>query len=226
MSLRTPSKRQVHEGSTIKIYDRAGQLQGRAKLLYRKPSKFVQDNLPYARHEKGNQVQNPTIWIWSYERWIVEWIEHGYYRPGDRNSTEVNYFVKIATNHPAQYDINNVAAEPTGRVIFLEEEGVLSKGGKYLPAAVKSLNKLAGRMRADIVVWTHDVKQVRDRFEIHGVKRRVIGYLDSRSCRFADCVQEYLETNEVERYVIVTGDTNIESDHVIKAHPKKGLVVR
>lgn len=80
----------------ISIYRRDGSLRGRAILLERVRSNYIEDDLPYILQEKKNDYQEPTCIVWSFQRWKIKWAEHP--RLEDKtDAVEVHYFLKMTS---------------------------------------------------------------------------------------------------------------------------------
>ena len=53
------------------------------------------DHIPYIKKESDNPVQAPTCYIWTKERWLVE------YPDGFRTHRYIDFFLFIRTQHPS-----------------------------------------------------------------------------------------------------------------------------
>lgn len=238
MSLRKPSRMDIQTDNIVPIVNREGKVLGTAKLIKRRPSRTIQDNLPYVREQvkrtSGDEDdipetgQKPTLYIWSYERWEVEWIKHGYYRPGDRTCTEVNFYECTTTDYPSFVDLNtegNKGVNPSGLYVFLEEEGVLSLDQEsYEEEAIKCLRRIKRSLDGEIIIYTHNPIQVKLRWELHKMPYRIFEFLSTEKS-FARQIKHFLSVNPVEDYVILSGQSGVLGDRVIQADPETGLIL-
>lgn len=271
MSLRSPKKRDIQVGKSVDVYDGEGTRRGRAKLIRRRPSRYKQDNLGYVKkqvkHCSGDEddvppedsttnkgPQKPTLYIWSSERWEVEWEEHSYYRPGDRNCTEVHFYVCTTTDYPSFVDVNTignkgVAAE--GLYIFIEEEGVLPvENGKYKHTAVKALERIKRSIDGEVVLYTHNPAQAKERWELSKIPFRIFDFLTDAEDALEDeeleentqetAIKKYqtpyarailsyvekLDDQAIEDYIIISGVSRVIGDRVIQTDIKKGLQLK
>lgn len=229
MSLRKPSKKDLVVGKTVEIYDGEGNLKGKAKLLRRKPSRFIQDDLPYIRYEKKNTTQQPTCYFWAQERWEVEWVEHNYYRPGDRNCVMVHYFLTMTTDYPSFVDINTIGNKGVsldGLFIFIEERGVLTLNGEaYSQEAVKALKRVKKAFNGEIIIYDHNPLQVKERWDIAKLPFRVFDFL-STEVSFEEAIANYLETTEWTDYTILAGESHVKNTRTIQCDTSRGLILK
>lgn len=189
--------------------DRRGQEKGTALLIERKPSAYLADSLPYVYREKSNPVlEETTIEVRSFERWVVEWVEHDYHRKGDRSAVEVHYFVKTTTQHPSYSEPIYLDHQTTGKYIFTEDEGVLSIGGEYQDYAFEALKVAQKKFRGEIIVWTHHPIQVRQQFEIYNVGR-VMEFLSVDST-YEEAVINYIYEHEPKDFMVISGDSSVK----------------
>lgn len=219
MSLRKPTKRDLAVGKIVDIYDGEGVLKGRAKLIKRQPSRYVQDDLPYIRYEKKNNTQQPTCYFWAAERWLLEWVEHSYYRPGDRSCTMVHYFLTMQTDYPSFVDINNIGNKGVsidGLYIFIEERGVLSLDGEtYEPEAIKALKRVKKAFNGEIVLYEHNQLQAKERWDLAKIPFRIFDFLDTEMA-FEESIADYLDKNEWSDYTILAGQSKVNNTRVIQ----------
>lgn len=228
--LRRPNKKDLQIGKEVDVYDRDGTLRGRAILIKRAPSRYVQDGLGYIKHESTNSTQEPTLRVWSYERWLIEWVKHNYYRTGDKTCTEIHYFVCVTTDYPSFVDINSTGNKglsgTDGLYIFLEESGVLSIDGEnYTAEALRALKRVKKGFNGEIVVYGHSPHKTKGNWDINKVPYRIFDFL-SNDMTFAEAIQDYLDRNEVEDYVILSGNSHVKGDRVIQADSETGLKLK
>ncbi len=230
MSLRKPNKRDLQTGKVVEVYDRGGTLKGKAKLIQRKPSRYFQDGLGYIKLERTNKDQEPTLYIWAGERWLIEWVEHNYYREGDKTCTEIHHYICTTTDYPSFVDSsctgNKGLAATEGLYVFLEEGGVLTVNGTdYTPEALKALKRVKRACDGEVVVFSHNPLQVKEHWELNKVPYRIFDFL-SADMTFGEAVQDYLDKNEVEDYIILSGDSYVRGDRVIQTSPEIGLKLK
>lgn len=249
MGLRNPEKSEIRRGNTLEIINRAGETLGIGTLIDRCPSKLVQDNLPYVKNEnrQGPKKKRSTyMHIWSYERWLVEWVSHSYYRKGMRTCVEVNYYVKTTTDYRSGFDINfGQECSEYNRYIFIEEQGVLvTEKASYPKIAVQALNRISKSFNGELVVYTHNKIQTREHFELNGVRKRILAFLDTerqstaleaidefteeqnfvdRNISFQEAIAEYVERVDAEDFLILAGNSHVEHARALRIDPKIGL---
>lgn len=235
--LRKPNHRDVAVGKTIPIVSREGVTKGKAKLIERRPSRYIQDGLPYIRHESPNgspeEGRNETLYIWSYERWVVEWVEHPYHRPGDRTMEEVNYYVRTTTDQASfasillDADGNPVVntggfgkAERSDLFIFIEEAGTLYLGKREYPDHVlQALKRVKRAINGNILLYGPDPDEIRHRWDYNKIPFRVLDYLPS-TVTFGDAVTQYLKSHPWEDYVVLAGKSGTSGQRVITCGPQ------
>lgn len=226
---RRPNKRDLQVGNKVTLRQEDGEEQGTALLLARKPSRHKGDHLPICGYESKNDIQKDTMYLYSTERWLVEWVEHPYYRKGDRNHKEVLYYMGRFTDHPSYVDINmmgNRGCPPDSIAIFLEEQGVLTLDGiTYLPSALKSLDRLKKGFNGEIIIRSHNPLQVKERWELNKIKHRIYDFLPTDQS-FAEGIKEYLENNDIEDFVVISGVSRVRGSAVIQTDITKGLILR
>lgn len=226
---RRPRKQDLQVGNVIPIKQESGEDIGIAKLLSRKPSRHKTDNLPICLTESKNDIQKDTMYLYSTERWLVEWIEHNYYRKGDRTHKEVLYYMGKFTDHPSYVDINlfgNRGCPPDSVVIFLEEECVLTLDGEnYLPSAIKSLDRLKKGFNGELILFAHSPLQVKERWELNKIKHRIYDFLPTEQS-FAEGIKEYIENNDIIDYAIISGVSRVRGSRVIQVDTTKGLILK
>jgi hypothetical protein len=216
-------------GKVVEIFDGEGKLKGKAKLIKRSPSRYELDHLPYVKYEKPNDTQEPTLYIWSSERWLVEWVEHSYYRPGDKNMTSVHYYWKTTTDMNSFVDVNSIGnkgVSQEGLYIFLEEDGVLmtDSSGVYSTDAFKALKRVKKAFDGEIIIYTHNPSQVRIRWELNKIPYRILDFIHNE-VPFDEAVQEYLRDVDFEEYMILTGVSTSIDPRAIKCG-KGGLKLK
>lgn len=278
MGLRKPGKKDIKSGSIVDIFDREGIREGKAELIRRAPSKYIQDGRPYIRHDRGpdddierviieqegakkwcvydeamqcisechDTKESAVSWavkndyevvdafvgssyIWSYERWLVEWINHPRLRKGDRSTVEVNYFVKLAKAAPCMYDNEITPQETSIRLLFLELTGTIQLSGEV--CCVTDLNKVwRSFKKPDCVIFTHNQLQAKELFELHGVKARIAGFIDPKEFSFEEGILSYLEEHSWEDFLVLTGDFDSKEfkhkeikERTIRSNPNEGL---
>lgn len=230
-TLKKPIQREVFEGAEVDVVNREGVIQGRAKLLHRCPSKWTEDNLPYVMKElddKDNKVRDKYSYIWSYERWLVEWINHAYYRPGQRTCTEINYFIHTRINHDSKYELcfgtRFKPQDNFNKYIFVEEQGTLiTPIAKYPKPAVKALNKVYKIYGGEVVMYSHNNQNdTRKNCAKAGVEPRILTFLNP-STSFEDSIAEYVETVDSNDFMILSGVSKIRHNRVIHIDMNKGL---
>lgn len=228
-SWRRPTKQDLQVGNTVIIRDEQGQERGIALLIGRKPSRHKTDNLPICLSESKNDIQKDTMYLYSTERWLVEWVEHPYYRKGDRNHKDILYYMGKFTDHPSYVDINlfgNRGCPPDSLAVFIEEEGVLSLDGEtYLHSALKSLDRLKKAFNGEIIIFAHSPLQVKERWELHKIKHRIYDFLPTDQS-FAEGIKEYLENNDIEDFCIISGVSRVKGRRVLQTDITKGLILR
>lgn len=248
MSLRSPNKKDLQMGKIVEIYTGDGALLGKAKLIKRKPSRYRQDGLGYVKlQRKHNKLdeddtppedgQKPTMYIWASERWHVSWVEHTYYRPGDENCVDVHYYVATTTDYPSFVDINtlgNKGVSPEGLYIFLEEDGVMTIDGEtYTEEALYGLKRVKKALDGEIIIYTHNPAQVKERWELNKVKYRIFDFITpdfdeetTAPLGFAGAISKYLENVEdtLEDYIILSGVSRVKGDRVIQTKLDEGLI--
>lgn len=229
MGLRRPAKKDIKSGSIIDIFDREGIREGKAELIRRAPSKYIQDGLPYIRYDKSPEEDDSPCYIWSYERWLVEWINHPRLRKGDRSTVEVNYFVKLAKAAPCMYDNEITPQETSIRLLFLELTGTIQLSGEV--CCVTDLNKVwRSFKKPDCVIFTHNQLQAKELFELHGVKARIAGFIDPKEFSFEEGILSYLDEHSWEDFLVLTGDFDSKEfkhkeikERTIRSNPNEGL---
>lgn len=219
MSLRKPTKRDLAVGKIVDIYDGEGNLKGKAKLIKRQPSRTQTEGLPYIRYEKHNDVQQPSCYFWSQERWLVEWVSHPYYRVGDRIHTMVHYFMTMQTDLDSRYDITkegNKGGEVEGLYVFLEETILeLDESGGYTPETIKALKRVMRAGNGALVVYGHSPLIIKERFELSKLPFRIMDFLPP-DMSFQEGIEWYLEDVDCEEYLIFTGPSQITLPNTIR----------
>lgn len=230
MGLRKPAKKDIRSGNVVDIYNREGIREGKAELIRRAPSKYIADGLPYIRYDKSPDEDDSQCYIWSYERWLVRWVNHPRLRAGDRSTVEVNYFVKLARSAPSLYD-NEITPQDTEiRLLFLELTGTLQINGGEV-CCVTDLNKVwRSFKKPDCILYVHNQLQARELFELHGVKARIAGFIDPKECSFEEGILSYLEEHTWQDFMVLTGDFDSKlfkrqeiKDRTIRSNPIEGL---
>lgn len=229
MIWKRPAKKDLQCDNTISIRDRTGKEQGTAKLITRKPSRHKTDNLPICEFETKNDVQKDTMYLYSTERWLVEWVDHPYYRKGDKTCKDIMYYMGKFTDHPSYVDINlmgNRGAPPDSVVIFLEEDLVLTLDGEtYLPSALESLNRIKKGFNGEIILYAHSPYQVKERWELNKIKHRIYGFLPT-DMSFSEAIAEYIESNDIADFLIISGRSFVKSNRTIQTDITKGLILK
>lgn len=231
-TLREPVQRQIFEGAEIDVINREGIIQGRAKLLQRCPSKWGTDNLPYVKHElddSANIKRDKYSHMWSYERWMVEWITHSYYRPGHRTCTEVNYYIHTRINHESHlkgemYGVTFSVKTSPNKFIFVEEEGTLiTPISNYPKPAVKALNKIYKIYGGEIIMYSYNnPSDTRTRFQKNGGVPRILSFLNTDSS-FENSIAQYVEDADSKDFMILAGVSKINHSRVIHIDMNKGI---
>lgn len=203
-----PKKKDLTQGNTLEIHNREGKVIGIATLIRRRPSHFIQDGLPYSSKEKKNRKFDDTLSIWSFERWELEWVEHPYYRKGDRTCTEVHYHIENCINFNSMSDPIHADQETSGRLIFLEEPGVLSLGGLYQDHAFLALKAVKKKFRGELVLYTHTKLSLQEQLDIHDM--RVLTFLGT-DVTYQEALNTYLYDmkDDIEDFMIISGDSSV-----------------
>ncbi len=229
-SLKNPTQREVFEGAVVDVINRDGVNLGRGRLIQRCPSKWTTDNLPYIMKElddKKNKTREKYSHVWSYERWQVEWITHGYYRPGQRTCTEVNYYIHTRINHDSKFELCfGTRIKPKNndnKYIFVEEEGTLvTPTNRYPQLAVKALNKVYKIYGGEIVMYARDETNTRSSCQKFGVKPRILTFLFN-GVPYEHAISDYVEEVDTNDFIILAGVSKIEHDRVIQFNHNKGI---
>lgn len=222
-----PKKKDLSKGNTINIINRDGTLRGVGTLIERRPSLYLKDLLPYVYEDRkgpldpetGEPSESTTV-IHSFERWLVQWTDHSYYRKGDLSTVECHFYVTTSTYYPSFDEPMYSEYDTAGRYIFVEDQGALSLGGVYQASAFKALKVVQKKFRGELVVYTHSPIHIKEQCEIHSIGR-VLDFLSTDST-YGDAVTDYVyELGEsVEDYVIIAGDTEINLPNTIQCGPK------
>ena len=203
--MKRTTKKDLTQGATLTITNREGLNIGTATLIRRRPSHYQNDNIPFVLKEKTNAVQDSTTQLWACERWEIEWVKHSYYRKGDRNCTEVCYFVGTRAQYPSFTD----DIDTSKRYLILEEEGVVALNGEYISSCIKALKRVNKTFQADIIVYSHTPHKTRENFEINDTGLRIMGFLPTEFS-FQEEIIQYLYTKDVEDYLILAGESLVD----------------
>jgi hypothetical protein len=229
--LKKPNKREIYSGNVVDIYNREGLKQGRAELIRRQPSKFVQDNMHYVRHGRDTKEdreldEDVKVHTWSYERWLVSWVQHPRLRHGDRSTVEVNYFVKYGRVTPSGYD-TEVISKPSFRLLFLEPQGTL-----LIPeiCCVQDFHKVwRSFKKPEVVVLTHNPLKIKELFDVNKIRARIAGTIDPTLQTFQEGIEHYLDEHDPDDFLILLGNSEISSlkkpfhKRALRANPAEGL---
>ena len=219
MSLRKPSKRDLVVGKVVDIFDGEGTLKGRARLLQRKPSHYQNDHLPYIRYEKKNDTQQPTCFFWASERWLIEWVEHNYYRVGDKSCTMVHYFHSMGTDLDSRYDIlkdGHKGIEVDGLFVFMEET-VLEVGqdGIYTDDTIKALKRVMRAGNGALVIYAHSPLIVKERFELSKIPFRIFDFINT-DITFQEGITDFLDRVDHDEFLVFTRDSVVNLPNNVK----------
>lgn len=231
---RKPDYRDIYVGSQVVVINREGHILGQAELIQRCPSKTTTDNLPYVKNEldlepscKDRERKRETYaHIWSYERWMVEWLRHSYYPRGHRSCTEINYYVHTRINHDSKYDIHFPPQNNYNKYIFIEEEGVLvTPTKKYPKPAVKALNKVHKVYGGEVIMYSSHPDVTRKQCREHGVYPRILSFLNTNTT-FEESIAEYVETVDSKDFLVLAGKSKIRHSRVIHFDMNKGICLK
>lgn len=224
--LKTPCIKDIYEGATVDIINGEGVLQGRGTLLKRCPSRWKEDNLPYVKHERdssGHKKRGSYGYIWSYEKWQVQWISHHYLRSGQITCSEVHFFVHTRLNQDSLFDIHSPKKNKYNQYIFLEEMGVLvSRRGEYTPSCVRAIHKIHKVYGGELVVYAKDHVRTRQKFVDSGIKPRILSFLNPE-VTYEQGIAEFVEKVDTNEFVIFVGVSKIEHPRVINIDYSSGL---
>jgi len=227
--LRKPVKKEIYEGAVVDIINKEGVRLGKGTLIQRCPSKITTDNLPYIKNEldaSGNKTRDKHAHIWSSERWLVEWKEHGYLRPGERSCLPVNYYIHTRINADSGYDINAQVKDDYNKYIFLEENGVLVTPKAHYPkTAIKALNKVYKVYGGELVMYAENQKAARRKCNSSGVKARILSFLDPKQ-PFEVSISEYVERVNTNEFIIFAGRSKVNHSRVLALDVNKGLCLK
>jgi hypothetical protein len=203
--LRKPSKKEIIPGNIVDILDGEGNKKGKAKLIRRNPSKYRQDNSQYIKQEDDSRSDDSKCRIWSFERWVVEWVSHDRLK-GKTDSVDVHYFVKAAVHTSCGYDPMNVYSTSTGlRFVFIDVEDVIELDGEFCGECVGSLNKLwKSFKKPDIILYYHNQLKAKENLNLYGFKGNLGGFIDPKEHTLEDGIRDFLDINECEDYLILT----------------------
>ncbi len=226
--IRKPVHKELFEGAIVDIYNREGALQGQARLIQRSQSRSSFDGLPYVKHERDsrdNKKRDSYCHVWSYERWLVEWESHKYYRKGFRNCTEVNYYMYTKINPKSGYEINDIPEDSANKYLFVEEKGVLITlyypkpiiKELYPKRAIKALDKACKIFGSNLVMYSEDPDRAREK-----VKNRILTFLDIRKT-FEEAIADYVEKVNSKDFMILAGTSRVQHTRTFQIDPRTGL---
>lgn len=197
----------------IPILTRSGDKRGTAVLIERKWSRYIQDDLPFVMQEKENPVNDSTCIIWSYQRWVIEWVDHPRLA-GRRDATDVYYYVRMTTRQfednldvsvttPFEWYQTTTDSE-VNPVLFMQIDGVLPVGAPEEDwqnyTSVVLMEAIIENVEPIVVVHPKFNPSYRDN---HYLYKWIDDFTPSIAGHWSDQIQAYVDFNEIDNYVIL-----------------------
>lgn len=113
----SPKRKDVAKGRILEIWsasktDPDRKYEGRARLILPDPGWRGEHGLPYLAYEEGGKKHAQKCYIWTWERWLIEWVESDTYRIGDRTHRHIHFFLCRNWKYPSGYIRQNFDPEP------------------------------------------------------------------------------------------------------------------
>ena len=103
-----PSRRDIRKGQIIEIWsppktDPDRKFEGLAKLIEADPGWRGTHGLPYLAYERPGRKFSRVCYIWTWERWLIEWVESDRFKVGDRTYRKIHFFLCRDWRYPSGY---------------------------------------------------------------------------------------------------------------------------
>jgi hypothetical protein len=186
----------------------------------------------YQTRRDSDDGPGPTQYIWSYERWVVEWVSHPFHRPGDRTTTEVNFYVATRRDYGSHVDMvydsdgnSTVYTGGRGRLessdlfVIMEEAGVLWLGEDRYPDHTKTaLKRVRRAISGNLVLYGPDPDEIRRRWALNKIPFRILDFLPTQ-VTFAQAASDFLQAHYHRDYIILSGASGVDGPKVIQCGP-------